>query len=220
MEVIDVSDHSLASSPIAGLLDSARERIAPWRSAGWPILIVEGVLLVLAGIYFLADGQRAEYILGAIVSVALIVDGVRQLALGFRSLKNGLARDLTLIRGAVGLLVGIFVLAFSSAGALTVVGIRTALGLGVLIYGLLGLWIASPAARRRESSWTSTAFDFLLIALGLLLLYRVLTSDSIALLLGVIGWLVIVFGALLVLAGLVRRSRAGQAEAGEGPPGD
>jgi uncharacterized membrane protein HdeD (DUF308 family) len=46
-----------------------------------------------------------------------------------------------------------------------------------------------------------------MIALGLLLIYRVVTSDSISLLLAVIGWLAIGSGVAYVAVGLVRRRR-------------
>jgi len=74
-----------------------------------------------------------------------------------------------------------------------------------LANGLLGLVVAVPAIRRRQASWTSTGFDVLLIALGLLVLYRVATSDSISLLLGGIGWLVVGSGLVMILVGIVRR---------------
>lgn len=184
----------------------AADRIAPWRGADWRVVIGEGVLLVLAGVYFLVDGERAEFILGVIISAALIVDGCRQWYLGFRRLERGRGRDLTLIRGAVGIVVGALVIGLSVSKQITVVGVRTALGVGGLTYGLLGLMVAAPSIRRRQA-WTSTGFDVLLVALGLLLLYRVATSDSIALLLGLIGWLVVCSGLVIIVLAIIRRPR-------------
>jgi len=183
----------------------AADRIAPWRDADWRVVIGEGVLLVLGGIYFLVDGERAESILGVIVSAALIVDGCRQWYLGFRRLERGRGRDLTLTRGAVGIVVGALVIGLSTLRQITVVGIRIALGSGGLAYGILGFLVAVPSIRRRQASWTSIGFDVLLIALGLLVLYRVATSDSISLLLGGIGWLVVGSGLVMILVGIVRR---------------
>jgi uncharacterized membrane protein HdeD (DUF308 family) len=190
---------------MARVVHLAAGRVAPWRGADWRVVIGEGVLLVLGGAYFLVDGERAEFILGVVVSAALIVDGCRQWYLGFRRLERNRRRDLTLIRGAVGIVVGALVIGLSALRQITVVGIRFALGFGGLAYGLLGLLIAAPSIRRRQASWTSTAFDVLLVALGLLLLYRVATSDSISLLLGAIGWLVVCSGLVIIAAGLVRR---------------
>ncbi len=185
----------------------AADRIAPWRGADWRVEIGEGFLLVLGGLYFLVDGERAESILGVIVSVALIVDGCRQWYLGFRRLDRGRGRDLTLIRGSVGIVVGALVIGLSTFQQITVVGIRIALGLGGFAYGLLGLLVAGPSIRRRRAGWTSTGFDVLLVTLGLLLLYRVATADSISLLLGAIGWLVVCSGVAFVVLGIVRRPR-------------
>jgi uncharacterized membrane protein HdeD (DUF308 family) len=187
------------------VVDFAADRVSPWRGADWRVVIGEGVLLVLGGVYFLVDGERAEFILGVIVSAALIVDGLRQWYLGFRRLERGRGRDLTLIRGAVGIVVGALVISLSVLRQITVVGIRVALGCGTLAYGLLGLVIAGPSIRRRHASWTSTGFDVLLVALGVLLLYRVATSDSISLLLGVIGWLIVCAGLVIIGVGILRR---------------
>jgi uncharacterized membrane protein HdeD (DUF308 family) len=165
-----------------------------------------GLLLILAGIYFLADGERAEFILGATISAALILDGARLCLSGF-TLRRSQLRDLTLVRGAIGIVVGLPVIALSATGQITVVGIRAVLGVGVLAYGLLGLWITRPSETGRDARWVPAGLDLLMIALGLLLIYRVVTSDSISLLLGVIGWLAIGSGVAYITVGLVRRLR-------------
>jgi uncharacterized membrane protein HdeD (DUF308 family) len=190
---------------MARVVDRAADRIAPWRGADWRVVIGEGVLLILGGVYFLADGERAEYILALLISAGLVADGCRQWFLGFRRLERGRVRDITLIRGAVGFVVGVLVIALSAVQQITVVGMRIALGCGGLAYGLLGLLTAIPSIRHRRAHWTSIGFDALLAALGVLLLYRVATSDSISQLLAVMGWLVIGSGAATVLVGILRR---------------
>jgi hypothetical protein len=165
-----------------------------------------GLLLVLAGIYFLADGERAEFILGATISVALILDGLRLWRVGL-TLRRSQLRDMTLVQGAIGIVVGLPVIALSVTGQITVVGVRAVLGTGILVYGLLGLWIAKPSETVGESHWVSAGLDLLMVAIGLLLIYRVVRSDSISLLLGVIGWLVIGSGVAFIAVGLVRRLR-------------
>lgn len=187
------------------IVGMAGDLIAPWRGADWRVVIAEGGLVVLGGAYFLVDGERAEFILGLILGAALIVDGLRQCYLGFRRLSRTRLRDLTLIRGTIGIVVGGLVIGLSIARQITVVGIRITLGIGCLAYGLLGLAIAARAIRHRQASWTSTVFDALLVALGLLLCYRVATSDSISILLGVIGWLVVGSGLVIVVVGVLRR---------------
>src|SRR5664280_2610530 len=180
------------------IVNLAADRVAPWRGADWRVLIAEGILLVLGGVYLLIDGQRAEFVLGLVV-------GLRQWYHGFRRLSRGRPRDLTLIRGSVGIVVGIVVIGLSISQQITVVGIRSTLGVGGLAYGLLGLAIATPTIRQRQASWTSVGFDVLLVAVGLLLLYLVATSASISVLLAVIGWLVVGAGLGAVAVGLIRR---------------
>jgi uncharacterized membrane protein HdeD (DUF308 family) len=187
------------------MVDAVISRLSPFR-ASWIVAIAVGLLLILAGIYFLADGERAEFILGATISATLILDGVRLCLVGF-TLSRSQKRDLTLVRGAIGILVGLPVIALSVTGQITVVGIRAVLGVGVLAYGLLGLWITRPSETAHDARWVPAGLDLLMIALGLLLIYRVVTSDSISLLLAVIGWLAIGSGVAYVAVGLVRRRR-------------
>ena len=189
------------------LVESAADRIAPWRGADWRILLGEGVVLILAGVYLLADGERAEFILGLVVGAALLVDGIRQWVLGYRRLGRGRTRDLTLTRGAVGIVTGGLVLALSIVQQITVVGIRIAIGVGGLAYGFLGLVLTVPAIRSRELNWTAAVVDVLLVLVSVLLLYRVATNDSIAGLLAVTSWLVVGSGIAIGLVGAIRRPR-------------
>ena len=162
------------------MVDAVVARVSPLR-ANWIVAMAIGLLLILAGIYFLVDGERAEFILGATISAALILDGARLCLSGF-TLRRSQLRDLTLVRGAIGIVVGLPVIALSATQQITVVGIRAVLGFGVLAYGFLGLWITRPSERARDARWVSAGLDLLMVALGLLLIYRVVTSDSISLL--------------------------------------
>lgn len=190
---------------MARLMDAAANRVAPWRGADWRVLIVEGAALIVAGGYLLADTERAEFLLGLAVGTALLIDGARQWFLGFRRLERGRPRDVTLIRGSVGIVTGGLVLALSIFQQITVVGIRIAIGVGGLAYGVLGLVLAAPAIRGRTASWTAVVFDVLLIAISFLLLYRVATGDSIAGLLGLTAWLTIGSGVVIGIVGFRQR---------------
>lgn len=187
-------------------MGAAANRLAPWRQADWRVLLIEGWLLIAAGIALLADGERAEFILGLMVAAAMLADGLRRWRLGFRRLDPGRTRDLTLIRGAVGIVTGGLVLALSLLQQITVLGIRIAIGVGGLAYALLGIALAVPVLRRRQLSWTSVVFDVLLLLVALLLLYRVVSSEAIAGLLAVTSWLVLGTGVAIVFAGLIRRA--------------
>jgi uncharacterized membrane protein HdeD (DUF308 family) len=188
-------------------IKAAADRVAPWRRADWRILIVEGVVLILAGVYLLADGERAESILGLVVGAALLGDGIRQWFLGYRRLDRGRTRDLTLTRGSVGIATGGLVLALSLLQQITVVGIRIGIGVGGLAYGLLGLLLILPAIRNRQLRVTAAVYDLLLVLVSLLLLYRVATNDSIAGLLTVTSWLLVGTGIVIVIVGVMRRPR-------------
>lgn len=189
---------------MSGLVKSAAQQIVPWRGADWRVVVAEGAVLILAGVYLLADGERAGFILGLIVGAALLIDGIRQWLLGFRRLARGRIRDFTVTRGAVGVVTGGLVLVLSILQQITVFGIRIAIGAGGLAYGVLGLALTVPAIRSRRLSWTAATFDVLLVLVAVLLLYRVATSDSIAGLLTITAWLVIGSGIAVGLLGVTR----------------
>ncbi len=207
---------------MARLMDAAANRVAPWRGADWRVLIVEGAVLIVAGGFLLADTERAEFLLGLAVGTALLIDGARQWFLGFRRLERGRPRDLTLIRGSVGIVTGGLVLALSIFQQITVVGIRIAIGVGGLAYGVLGLVLAAPAIRGRTANWTAVVFDVLLVAISFLLLYRVATADSIAGLLGLTAWLTIGSGVVIGIVGFRQRlvSQSTGASTQSQPPSD
>lgn len=98
---------------MASSIDAAANRITPWRTQDWRVAFVEGALLVAAGIYLLADQERAQFILGLVVGAGLLIDGGRQWHLGLRRLARGRIRDVALIRGAIGIITGVLVLALS-----------------------------------------------------------------------------------------------------------
>jgi hypothetical protein len=88
------------------------------------------------------------------------LDGVRLWRVG-STLKRSQLRDLTLVRGAIGVMVGLPVIALSATQQITVVGIRAVLGFGLLAYGLLGLWITRPSERVRDARWVSAGLGVL-----------------------------------------------------------
>lgn len=203
---------------MARVIDGATDRIVPRREADWRLLLGTGAVLILAGVYLLADGQRAEFILGLIAGTALLIDGIRRLALGSRGL-TGRSRDLTLIRGVVGVTTGGLVIALSVLQQITLVGIRLGIGVGGLAHGLLGLAPAAPAIRGRL--WAAMVLDVLVVVLSTLLLYRVATADTSRGLLAVTSCLLIGSGIAVGLVGLMRRRRVsmtGNPSADSPPP--
>ncbi len=66
---------------MARLMDAAANRVAPWRGADRRVLVVEGVALILAGGYLLADaagllGLTAWLAIGSGIVIGVV--GLRQ----------------------------------------------------------------------------------------------------------------------------------------------
>ncbi len=202
---------------MARVMDGATKRIAPGRGADWRIQIGKAAVLILAGAWLLAEGHRAESTLGLAAGTALLIDGTRRV-LGSRDL-TGRSRDLTLVRGGVGVATGGLVVALSILQQVTIVGIRIGIGVGGLAYGLLGLALVAPVFRGRQ--WAAMVPDVVVVVLSILLLYRVATADSIRGLLAVTAWLLIGSGIAIGLVGITRRRRVSMTvdpSAGSVPP--
>jgi len=83
---------------MAHVMDAGADRIVPWRRADWRIDVGEGLVLILAGVYLLADGQRAEFILGLTLYRVATADSIAGLVVATSWLVIGAG----IVIGAVG----------------------------------------------------------------------------------------------------------------------
>lgn len=179
------------------------DQIKPWRrDTAWWVLLIEGVVALGLGVAILLWPADAQ---GWVLLFLAILLALHGLLLLFSMLRGRRRGNFPLVRGAIGLIVGMAVILMPLFGF----GDRTAAGwllaIGLLSTGLLAVvapFFEGGAAGRRGDLLLAV---FLLI-LGGLLLYNLLTGVAV---LQLVAWTLLGFGALLAGFGFFMRSRGG-----------
>lgn len=177
-------------------LSMAREH-APWRATtSWWVTGIEGVALVIIGLYLLLAPASAGGLILQLIALILLIQSVLQIVAAFRAAPGG-ADPYSMLQAGIGVTVGLLVLLRGwLVPTLDGNSARVILGLGLLAYAIVGL--ADGLLHRDEAaSWYGPLVtSILLIVLALVLLT---SSDSNALdRLSLLGWIAIIGGAVLL----------------------
>lgn len=117
----------------------------PWRQGvPWWLVLIEGIGLLALGIFMFLAPVKSRILLAAVIAAALGITGAVQLIAIMRSQDRSTLAKWGIVRGVVGLAVGVLVLLILLLILLNASSIdlgRTILGLGALIYGVLGLYM-------------------------------------------------------------------------------
>ncbi|HHY55785.1 MAG TPA: hypothetical protein GYA08_10150 [Chloroflexi bacterium] len=183
------------------------DQLKPWRkTTAWWVLLIEGIVGAGLGVALLlwpADAQGWTLLFLAIV---LAVQGLLALLGLLRGKRRG---NFALIRGAISLIVGMVVILM----AIFTVGDRL-MAAWLLAAGLLAAGVLTIVAPFFEGDVGVKRGDLLMTAflliLGGLLTYNIVTGVDV---LQILAWTLIVFGAALIVFGILARSRADVAEA-------
>lgn len=180
---------------------------APWRaSTAWWITGIEGVVLVIIGLYLLLAPASAGGVLLQLIALVLLVQSALQIAASPRA-APGQSDPYVMLQAGIGATVGLLVfLRGWLVPTLDADAARTILGLGLLAYGIVGL--ADSLLHRGEGdSWLGPVITALL--LFVLALVLLTSGDSNAVdRLALLGWIALIGGVLLIV--LAWRSRAKQ----------
>ena len=168
---------------------------APWRrGVAWPIILVEGVVVLAIGIYVLADTDDARDVVRQLLGAVLLLNGVLSILAGFR-LPQAPAAPYLLVRGAVAVTVGLLVTLDPITDDLDASSSRFILAVGGLAYGLLGLVLVAVTRGETGLRIGPLITSGFWIALGIVFIIGDETDDT---RLNVLGIIAIVFGLLLV----------------------
>lgn len=181
------------------------KQLAPWRSSlPWWVAFLEGIIIAIIGLLIILDPNKANVRLSLILSLALFVSGFFQ----FLDLNRSRAPenvDGTMgARAGVGMFAGLVALVLWYLDQLTVQGGLIILGLGSLIYGVLGFFLVfnSVGAQRRVAIVESLLY----VAVGALALYALFGgADEIASVVSILGWIALIAGSAIAVFGFLRR---------------
>jgi len=191
---------------------------APWRKGlGWQVLAVEGAVALGIGIYVLVSTDSARDIIRQLIAAVLFVQALLHTLAGFRNREAPVA-PFHILRGGIGMTVGVIVLLENVSDYLNADASRLILGLGLIAYGAVG--IAGIWAEREDRGLRlgGLALGIVNIALGLMFVFSDGAKDSWLRALGIIA---IVAGiVLLAYAFMVYKSQASGGTPAATPAGD
>ncbi len=183
------------------------DQLKPWRkTTAWWVLLIEGIVGAGLGVALLLWPANAQGWTLLFLAIVLAVQGLLALLGLLRGKRRG---NFALIRGAISLIVGMVVILM----AIFTVGDRL-MAAWLLAAGLLAAGVLTIVAPFFEGDVGVKRGDLLMTAflliLGGLLTYNIVTGVDV---LQILAWTLIVFGAALIVFGILARSRADVAEA-------
>jgi len=158
----------------------------------WWLVLIEGLIAIGLGLYMLIDQTHASVYLGLVIAAYLVISGLVQTIKGATH-RNAPGGKVDLIRGLVGLIGGGLILILYFFKALTLEMGVTILGIGLIVYGLLGLYENFFDRGEDVFAWAPILVNLALAGWGILIF--IARSQDINL----IFW----SGVILLLIGLV-----------------
>lgn len=118
---------------------------APWRRGiFWSLVVIEGLVVLGIGAYMVWAASDARDIVRQLIAVVLLINSASLAWNGLRNRAHPTAAFQAL-RGGIGLAIGVIVVLENWANYLSDDAARYILGLGLLAYGALGLFVAIAA---------------------------------------------------------------------------
>lgn len=198
-----VGETDLTHRARSAAIDVAREA-RPWREdQNWWVVGIEGLVVLLVGIYAAVQPENAAGIIRQLIAFVLLVISAGRIIEGFR-FRTSAAAPWAVLRGGVGITVAALTLLSPLSQYIQGDGSRQILGVGLLAYGVLGIIGSLAVSGERRYRWGALAGDVLAVVLGLLTLTREpgeLAGGQ------VFTWVLIAGGAALLVLAFVIRSR-------------
>ena len=190
---------------------------APWRKgASWGLVIAEGAVLAAVGLYALLAPENARETVFAVFGALLAVNGAGAAMTAFRS-EPSRSTSFLAFRGGIGLACGILALIARFTDAFSSDSARVILGSGFLIVGVVAL--AHQFLVRDEVGFRlgTLAWNVVIILFAILLFTGSDDDDS---RLTLLGWALIILGALLAAFGYYLKTRLSTEGGAPSPAGE
>jgi uncharacterized membrane protein HdeD (DUF308 family) len=178
----------------------------------WQQLIVQGAVLAVVGVFAFLVPATFTDLLGALIGAYLLLISFLNIRAELRTAAaGGVLQPFRLIRGGIGLVIGVIAIVQLFVTTLDRAGAFTVLVIGLVMYsviGLIGIFVRKQGFHVGEIVGTA-----LPLVLGGLLAYSLITGESI---IGVIAAIFLIAGVLLLVYGFIvyRQTQA----AGAAPP--
>lgn len=185
-------------------LEGARQ-LAPWRSSlPWWVAVIEGAIIAIIGLLIILDPGTANVRVALVLSLALLISGFFQF-LDLNRQRAPESVDGTMgARAGIGIFAGLVLILLTLGDLLTVNGGLVILGLGSLLYGLLGFFLVfnSLGAQRRVALIETLLYT----SVGVMVFYGLFGGAAqITTAITVLGWLALLGGSGIALFGFLRR---------------
>ena len=180
---------------VSAVAKSLATQNAPWKKGlGWQVLGIEGIVALGIGIYVLAAPDSSRDIIRQLIAAILFIQALLHTLAGFRNREQPVS-SFHILRGGIGMTVGVIVLLENVSDYLTADSSRLILGLGLIAYGaigIIGIWVERED---RGLRFGGLAAGIINIVLGLMFAFSKAgdRSDS---------WLR-ALGVIAVIAGIV-----------------
>ena len=189
---------------------------APWRKGmAWPVLAIEGAVALGIGVYILVATDDARDIIRQLIAVVLLIQAFLHTVAGFRNRELPVA-PFHVLRGGVGMTVGVIVLLENFSDYLNVDAARFILGLGLIAYGAIGIVTIWFERGDRGLRLGGLAVGIVNIVLGLMFVFSDSAKES---WLKALGGIALVGGIILLgYAFMVYRAASETPDAPDAPP--
>ncbi len=190
-----MSDVTPSADPAPPVPPRGQEALSAIRSLWW-IPLVRGVMLIAIGGYALMLPGVTMTAYATILGVFVLVDGVLSLvaaAMGWVE-----SRWWMVLRGVLGVLIGLFVLAHPVLiGAVAILSLVIVLAIQAILGGVLEIVGAIRERKEIEGEWWFVLSGLLSIAFGAVLLSQPMLAS--AMLVRILGCVAIVLGVVLIV---------------------
>ena len=179
-----------------GTLSSPQQRVAEAISGLWWLILLRGILLLILGGYALFHPGMTVMALTKVLGIFVLVDGVVAILAGILGWTD--SRGWTILRGILGIVIGIFVLGHANviAGIAAIV-IVFVLAAQAIASGILEIIVAIRQRKKIEGEGWLILSGVLSIVFGLILAAAPLTTAAI--LIRILGVFAICFGIMLII---------------------
>ncbi|MFN2199897.1 MAG: HdeD family acid-resistance protein [Caldilineaceae bacterium] len=205
----DKQEKSFTDSLKQESLDTAKQ-LAPWRAGlPWWVVLVEGIVMSVIGILILIDPRKTTINVALFLAAVLVISGIIQLWAVLRGKAPERVDSLISARGSIAVFAGSAILLLFFLDYLGLEAGLVVFGLGSLIFGLTGFFVALQASGTRRRSGLIEGVFFTLF--GILLIYVLFAGgEQVQQATRIVGWTAILGG--LVLIGLSFYNRARDAD--------